>query len=227
MCGRFTHPGDLGRIGDLLPGLEITSEIAERFNVAPSQGVPVVLNDGQRRLRFANWGLVPFWAKDPAIGNRMINARAETVHEKPAFRGLLKTRRCLILADGFYEWGKPAGSATKVPVYFRLRGGQPFFFAGLWDSWKGADEPLTTCTIITTTANDLVRPVHHRMPVILPADRLDAWIEPGEQPVEALRGMLEPLDPSLMQAYAVSRIVNSPANDSPVCREPAGGDLFG
>ncbi len=179
-------------------------------------------NDGRNAVEFFRWGLIPGWAKDPAIGHRMINARAETLAEKPSFRTPLRRRRCLILADGFYEWRKDPGGKTKTPMYIRLSNGAPFAFAGLWDLWRGPDDsPVTSCTIITTSPNDLLAPIHNRMPVILPADAYEQWLDPDEQPADRLTPLLNPYPAREMTAHAVSRTVNNPRTDSPDCVKPA------
>ncbi|MFP4054289.1 MAG: SOS response-associated peptidase [Phycisphaerae bacterium] len=225
MCGRYTLtcPAEMvARLFDLgqLPPLG-----PPRYNIAPSQPVPAVRadQDGARQLTLFQWGLVPFWAKDPAIGNRMINARAETAAEKPAYRAAYKYRRCLLPADGFYEWKKlPSGG--KQPVRIRRRDHKPFALAGLWESWdQGGLGPLETCTILTIEPNDLLRGIHNRMPVILPPESFGMWLDPGLQDSRArqpVAGLLTPWDPEPFEAYPVSRVVNSPANDSPECIEP-------
>jgi putative SOS response-associated peptidase YedK len=175
--------------------------------------VAAVANDAPDELRPMRWGLIPAWAKDPAIGDHLINARVETVAEKPAFRAALRRRRCLVFADGFYEWRKTAGG--KVPTYVRLRSGAPFAFAGLWERWAGTGEPLTTCTLITGPPNELMAPIHNRMPVILLPEEYDAWLAPGDVPAERLLPLLNPYPAALMEAYAVSTRVNSPRSDGP------------
>ena len=162
------------------------------------------------------WGLVPSWAKDPSIGNKMINARAETLAEKPSFKGLIGKRRCLVLADGFYEWRKEGKG--KIPMRFTLRGGEPFSFAGLWDSWKKpAGGELFSFTIITTQANNLLRPIHERMPVILNKEGEEKWLDPDFKEIHEL---LVPYPVEMMEFYDVSKLVNSPRNDLPQCISP-------
>ncbi len=221
MCGRFTltDPDANLAVQFNLPELP---DLAPRYNIAPTQPVAAVRLDnrsGSRELAMLRWGLIPFWAKDPAIGSKLINARSETAAEKPAFRAAFRKRRCLVLADGFYEWQKQDG--VKQPFYIRLRGGQPYAFAGLWEFWKGPDgEAVETCTLLTTQPNDLVREVHNRMPVILrPAD-YDLWLNPGVEEVEVLQGILGAYPAGEMEAYAISRRVNSPDNDDPRLIEP-------
>ena len=175
-------------------------------------------------IDFFHWGLIPSWAKDPKIGNRMINARSETLAEKPSFRSAYKRRRCLVLADGYYEWQKIPGEKTKQPVYIRLKSQKPFAFAGLWEVWKGEgmDEPLRSCTIITCPPNAVLAEIHHRMPVILSAEAYGAWLVPDEQSSEVLQPLLVPYADEEMEAYPVSRFVNRPVNNSPECIAPVG-----
>ena len=185
MCGRFILSKEIGEIiADEAYAMDF-ERIEPRYNIAPTQDIAVVLNDGKRALTLARWGLIPSWAKDPAIGNRMINARAESLAEKPSFRVPLRRKRCLIFADGFYEWQTEPGRKRKQPFYLRLKSHKPFAFAGLWDRWQDpAGTPLTSCTIITTGPNDLIAPIHDRMPVILPRDARAVCLAPEEQPPE-------------------------------------------
>jgi len=221
MCGRFTLWLQLGDIIKAFPDLVFPEQLASRYNIAPTQDVAVVPNDGLYRVQMFRWGLVPFWAKDVAIGSRMINARGETASEKPAFRAAYRRRRCLILADGFYEWRREPDSKTKTPMYIRMASGEPFAFAGLWETWRPDDTPVFSCTIITTKPNELLAPIHNRMPVILPPEAYDRWLAPEEQRSGSLDDLLVPYSADKMAAYPVSRYVNSPANDSPMCIEPA------
>lgn len=222
MCGRYvqTNPADAlaARFGARLPeGLAWVP----RWNVAPSTPAPVVRADGPgRELALLTWGLLPSWAKD-AAGLRPINARAEGLAGKPMFRDALRRRRALVPADGFYEW--QASGPGKVPWHFRLKDGGPFPFAGLWERCEvPGGPPLETFAIVTTEANDVVRPVHARMPVILDAEAEALWMREGAlSPDEAAR-CLRPLDASRMEAWAVSSWVSSPARDGPRCVEPAG-----
>jgi putative SOS response-associated peptidase YedK len=222
MCGRFTltvDPEDLREAFHL--EAPPPAELGRRYNIAPSQPVAVIPNEGSRRMELFQWGLIPAWAKDPKIGNSLINARGETVAEKPAFRAAFKKRRCLILADGFYEWKREgqAARARKTPMYIQMKDGRPFAFAGLWEAWKAPDAAegvwLKTCTIITTTPNALMAPIHDRMPVILPPAAYDAWLTPGELPAAEARALLQPFDPGLMTARAISTRVNNPRFDGP------------
>ena len=219
MCGRYTvsNPGEI--LPELL-GNDDASEMAARYNVAPTQMAPVVVagEDGSRRVVEMRWGLVPYWAKDPEIGSRMINARSESVAEKPAFRDSFGRRRCLVAADGFYEWQKVPGG--KQPYLIRLEGGAPFAFAGLWDRWRGSrGRVLETFTILTTTPNSLVTPIHDRMPVILPAEARAGWLDRDAGPTR-LAELLQPYRAAAMEAVPVSDFVNRPANDSLECLQP-------
>jgi putative SOS response-associated peptidase YedK len=219
MCGRFTlfaSPETIQAEFDL-PAVPVN--LAPRYNIAPTQAVAVIANHTERRLELFQWGLIPSWAKDPSIGSRMINARAETLAEKPSFRTALRKRRCLILADGFYEWRKDGGG--KTPFFIHLRSGRPFALAGLWEVWQTPDGvALPTCTIITTGPNNLVAALHDRMPVILPPDAYERWLDPEPQAPADLAPLLVSYPADAMNLYAVSRAVNSPTNDSPVCIEP-------
>lgn len=227
MCGRFTLRSDPETLTETFPGFTTPAvdEMSPRYNIAPSQGVAVVANNGENRVEFFQWGLVPSWAKDPKIGNRMINARAETLAEKPSFRTPYKRRRCLVLTDGFYEWKAEPGSKSKTPFYIRLRSEKPFAFAGLWEAWSPNidDDPLLSCTIITTSPNALMETIHRRMPVILEPDAYNLWLDPSDQPPKQLDGLLKPYPADEMEAYPVSRLVNRPSNDSPDCIAPADG----
>lgn len=224
MCGRFTLTLDANQLRDSLPWLTIPDELQPRYNIAPTQPVAVVPNDGKNQLDFFVWGLIPSWAKDPQIGNRLINARAETLAEKPSFRTAYRRRRCLILADGFYEWKKVPGRKSKIPMYIRLQSEKPFAFAGLWEIWNSADgSKILSCTIITTQPNETVRDIHNRMPVILPEDSYGSWLAPEELKPEQLDPLLKPYTDSDMLAYPVSTLVNSPANESPECILPGPG----
>ncbi len=220
MCGRFTlavNPEQLQQQFGLAE--PPPKELVPRYNIAPTQAVAVVPNAEERRLELFQWGLIPSWAKDPAIGNRMINARAETLAEKPAFRAALKRRRCLVVADGFYEWKKEDG--RKLPMHIHMADGQPFAFAGLWEVWQPPDgSVIKTCTIITTDANALVAPIHNRMPVILAPGDYDRWLDPRELPADQTLPLLRPFDARALRAVPVSPQVNNPANDSPECVAP-------
>ena len=216
MCGRFTLAAPGNVVAELF-GLDAVPELRPRYNIAPTQGVAVVRADGaRRRLDELRWGLVPAWAREPSIGSRLINARAETVGEKPAFRSAFRARRCLVVADGFYEWARGAGG--KQPWYFRRRDGSPFAFAGLWERWLSPQgEPLESCALVTTTPNALVARVHDRMPVILAPRSHAAWLDSANRSGPGLEALLRPLPEGEMTGHAVGLTVNSPSHDSPAC----------
>ncbi|MEE9274201.1 MAG: SOS response-associated peptidase [bacterium] len=217
MCGRYTLIKPADTLAALF-GMEGSLGLSPRYNIAPTQFVPAVraLRPGEPELALLRWGLIPSWAKDPAIGARTINARGETAAQKPSFRAAFRRRRCLIPADGFYEWVKEGG--RKQPYYIQLRGEAPFAFAGLWESWTGAEgETLETCTIITCEANEGLRPLHPRMPVILPRENYDLWLDPAAQDPAALQPLLRPYPAGETVFRPVSAQVNSPKNDGPEC----------
>jgi putative SOS response-associated peptidase YedK len=222
MCGRFTlhHSAD-----EIAARFDAESQPLEpRYNVAPTQAVTVVTQNGVRHVAQYRWGLVPAWAPDLAIGNKMINARVETVAEKPAYRSAFRKRRCLIPADGFYEWKEAdnPGEGGRTPMYFHRQDKAVFALAGLWDEWRDkAGTPFRSCTIITGTPNPLVAPVHDRMPIILNPENESAWLDATLTDPGALLSLLVPYPADLMEVYAVSRKVNSPAADDPECIRPA------
>ena len=222
MCGRFTLTADPADLQEAFQWVNFgNANITPRYNIAPTQGIPVVTNNGENKLDFFTWGLVPFWAKDPSIGSRMINARSETLAEKPSFRNAYKRRRCLVLADGFYEWQKTPNSKVKIPTYIRMKDGAPFAFAGLWENWNSPDgSQILSTTIITTNPNQLIAPIHNRMPVIIPKDSYQTWLTTSEIKPEEMNPLLCPYDHTLMDAYQVSRLVNSPKNETPDCIRP-------
>jgi putative SOS response-associated peptidase YedK len=217
MCGRFTLTVSARVLADLF-GVEDLPDIRPRYNIAPTQQILVVRGSGEAQPEFgeARWGLIPSWAKDAKLGARMINARAETVADKPAFRSAVRRRRCLIPSDGFYEWHKLAGG--KQPYLIRFADGSPFAFAGLWERWHDPDgEAVDSCTIITTTPNEVVAELHDRMPVILPQRHHDEWLRSAAVDRDRLDELLQPHPPAGMEAYPVSTRVNSPRNDDPDC----------
>lgn len=217
MCGRFTLTTDATRLQAAFPELSVPAELEPRYNIAPSQPVAVIASDDPSRLAFFRWGLIPSWAKDAKIGNRMINARAESLAEKPAFRAAYRARRCLVLADGFYEWRKGPGG-SRVPFYIQLADGTPFAFAGLWESWRTPEgEEWRTCTIITGSPNELVATIHDRMPVILPREAYATWLDAQVRDTGRLDALLEPYPAEQMQAYEVTSLVNNPRIDTPAC----------
>jgi putative SOS response-associated peptidase YedK len=220
MCGRVTIQ---------TPALAIAREFAltgirtalerPRYNLAPTQLMPVVINDGERMLDAYRWGLIPSWAKEAAIGNKLINARGETVAEKPSFRSALKRRRCLVLVDGWFEWKQ--STRPKTPYLFRRKDGRPLAFAGLWEEWTAPDtgEVLRTCTVITTGPNAVMAPIHDRMPVILPPSAQELWLRPEPQEAAVLQPLLVPNEDEPLEAWEVARVVNSPMNDVAACVE--------
>ena len=221
MCGRFTLTVDTAQLQAAFPWLNVSGEITPHYNIAPSQPVAVVPNNGENRLEFFNWGLIPSWAKDPEIGNRMINARSETLADKPSFRTPLRKHRCLILANGFFEWRQNPEQKSKTPMYIRLKSGAPFAFAGLWDTWMAPEGlKVKSCTIITTSPNSLLEPIHNRMPVILKPDAYKAWLALDDQLAKDMLPLLSPYPSEEMEAYPVGRYVNSPNNDTPECILP-------
>ena len=221
MCGRYAL-SLLDKVQEVLPGLDVGGVTwTPRYNLAPTQDVPVMTNNGQKRVELLRWGLIPFWAKDEAAGDRMINARAESVAEKPAFRKSLERRRCLIWADGFYEW--KAGPAGKVPLFSagRTSGPLPSRASGTAGSRPSGME-IQSCTIITTSANALMAPVHDRMPVILPREAWAAWVSLDAQRADDMTALLKPYAGDDMEAYPVSRAVNNPRNEGADLIRPLG-----
>jgi putative SOS response-associated peptidase YedK len=234
MCGRFTLRARPEAIAEEfeLPDFPTVVEQAH-FNIAPTQQVAAIRLDpekGSRTLSLLKWGLVPSWAEDPAIGNRMINARADSAATKPSFRHAFKAKRCLIVADGFYEWQKLEG--RKQPYFIHLKTDRPFAFAGLWERWDKGGEPLESCTILTTDANSLMTPIHDRMPVVVPKAAYGLWLDPTVHEVDKLQEILRPFPPEEMEAYPVSTLVNKPSNDVEGCirravsEKPANPSMF-
>lgn len=222
MCGRFTLRTPLSVLIEQFE-LRQAPQLPLRFNIAPTQAIAAVRicgDSSERQLHLLRWGLVPSWAKDPAGGAKMINARAETVADKPAFRAAFRCRRCLIPADGYYEWKKEG--AKKRPFHIRRRDDRPFAFAGLWETWRGGGEeqPLETCTILTTDANEVSRAIHDRMPVIVDKDDYALWLDPSVQERERLQPLLRTYDSAALVASPVSLRVNNVHNDDPACLEP-------
>jgi putative SOS response-associated peptidase YedK len=223
MCGRFTQAEIAELDREVFKLLEMP-QLEPRYNVAPTQEAAVIRQrpNGERVIQRLRWGLIPSWAKDPAIGNRMINARAETLARKPAFERPFRRQRCLVPADGFYEWKRT--DRAKLPYYLRREDGSPLAFAGLWDRWHDtAGEPIDSFTIITTTPNDLVAPIHDRMPAILLPDRYDMWLDSDNRDVDELSTVLGPFPAEEMTAYPVSTYVNNPKNEGAECVTPVSG----
>lgn len=222
MCGRFTLTVDPADLQEAFPEYHFPNQHAPRFNIAPTQPVLAILNDGLQTAVFSLWGLIPSWAKDSVIGARLINARAETLAEKPAFRTAFKYRRCLIPADGFYEWKTEADTKRKTPYFIHLQDHKPFAFAGLWETWNSPDgEQLHSCTIITTQPNELMAKIHNRMPVILHPEHYAQWLDPTPTRTQGLVSLLQSFPAGEMNAYPVSTLVNSPFNDRAECVLPA------
>jgi putative SOS response-associated peptidase YedK len=214
MCGRFTLTVDPSEIQDLFGNFIFPKRFDPRYNIAPSQPILAIPNDGKNTADFFLWGLIPSWAKDPTIANKLINARGETIAEKPSFRGGFKYKRCLIPADGFYEWKSLVSTKTKTPYFIHLKDRKPFAFAGLWDEWQSpSGDALRTCTIITTIPNELMSTLHNRMPLILSKKNYADWLDPAPRTPDSLLHLIQPFPSDDMSAYPVSTMVNSPGND--------------
>jgi putative SOS response-associated peptidase YedK len=224
MCGRYTLAAEIEQLQTRFQFDHSVSDYQPSYNIAPSQEVLAVIRDEEaNRAGLLRWGLVPSWANDPKVGYRMINARAESAADKPSFRRALRQRRCLIVADGYYEWQR--GENQKRPMYMRLRSHAPFAFAGLWERWHGADDTtLVTCTILTTAANAQVQPIHHRMPVILEPGQEAMWLDRSVTEPEALQSLLAPMDADILDIYEVSPQVNSARYNTPACICPVETD---
>jgi len=222
MCGRYSFALEDALILERF-GLRVRTAIYKaRYNCAPAQKLAVISNEAPDELRFFQWGLIPSWAKETSIGNKLINARAETLVEKPSFRNAFRNRRCLVPATGFFEWKR---GAEKTPYYIRLKNSDPFCFAGLWDKWATpGGEIIHSFTIITTSPNELMAQIHDRMPVILPREEEHRWISP--QPDVTLAELLKPYAAEMMEAFPVSKLVNSPKNDVAEIIDPVMDDLL-
>ena len=223
MCGRYSQGVDVSKLMDRFKVVVHNNllTLPKKYNIAPSQNAPVIIRQNQEDyLELFRWGLIPSWAKDPSIGNKMINARAESVAEKPSFRKPFKRTRCLVPADSFYEWKLDENGRTKTPMRVVLKSREPFAFAGLWDIWKDPEgKEVRSFTIITTNANKALKSIHDRMPVILKQDDEEAWLDQNEE-MSKLIQMLNPYPGEEMEAYPVSKIVNSPRNDNEECIQP-------
>ncbi len=221
MCGRYTLTTNKVKIAEEFHLHDVQlRELPPQYNIAPSQPVPVLIEKPELQLQLFRWGLIPSWTKDPSIGNRMINARSETLSAKASFSKPLRDQRCLILADGFYEW-KVEGR-QKTPYYIRLKSKHPFGFAGLWSKWMAPNgNEIYSCAIITGEPNELLKPIHNRMPVILSKEKRERWLNPSNHDTKELVNLLESYPAGEMEAYPVSRAVNSPSNNSPECIQPA------
>lgn len=225
MCGRFVRKSTITVIEDEFDIYEVQWAFEPSYNIAPSQDVACVIGNGGNKLVKFRWGLVPFWADDPSIGYKMINARAETVAQKRSFARAFKKQRCLVIADGFYEWRRLADGKRKMPMYVHLREDRPFGFAGLYENWKGKDGTvLQTCTIITTQPNELMVPIHNRMPVIIAREQRKVWLDKTIEDPGILMPLLTPYAAKEMDAYGVSKKINSPSYNEPDCIRPARED---
>lgn len=230
MCGRYSLAWDTDELARRFTVSIALPRFGPRYNIAPSQQAPIIFDDGEsgeRRMRLFTWGLVPFWADDPSIGNRMVNARADSVANKPAYRAAARYRRCLVPADGFYEWLDTDGA--KQPYRFVPTEQRPIAFAGLYEHWQGeGGEVIDSYTIITTDANKTLAAVHHRMPVILKPESYDRWLDPATQRADAVTDLLTPAREDLLEGYPVSRRVNRPSEDDEGLIEPVEtqGSLF-
>lgn len=220
MCGRFSLTLSAEQIESRF-GVSVPQSYRPRYNIAPTQEILALISEGQSRtLQSFRWGLIPHWAKDPKIAQRLINARAETLWEKPSFRDAVRRRRCLIIADGFYEW-RQTPQGKKIPVYVRLKSKEPFGFAGLWETWNSPDgQTLKTCTIITTEPSELIKPIHDRMPVIVPRELEELWLDPSPKARAEVERVLRPYRAEELELFDVSSAVNSPTNDGPECVQP-------
>ncbi len=221
MCGRFALTVDPAELREAFANYTFPVKFAPRYNIAPTQPVLVIPNDARNKADFFLWGLIPSWSKDPSIANKLINARGETVAEKPSFRGSFKYKRCLIPADGFYEWKAQRGQKTKTPYFIHMKDRKPFALAGLWDEWQSPEGgSIRTCIIITTEPNELMSALHNRMPVILDSKDYDQWLDPAPQTPDRLLHLIKPFPADRMSAHPVSTMVNKPGNDRPECIAP-------
>ncbi len=219
MCGRFVQHTPVAELLHYLAIEQIDCDIQRNFNIAPGQLIPAIVYQDGVRLRLFHWGLVPFWAKDKTIAKRLINARVETAAEKPSFRNAFKTRRCLIPADGFYEWQKQAN--FKQPWYICHVSGEPLFLAGLWETWKSSDnQEFYSCTILTTAASESISAIHSRMPVILNSEAHHAWLDPTYHDIPGLKTLIDNHHIREFQSFPVARRINSPRNNDPNCIQP-------
>jgi putative SOS response-associated peptidase YedK len=216
MCGRFTLTQDIQTVAQTIMSprtiaVPASLQVVPRYNIAPTQDVVTVMNNGSLHLDMLRWGLIPSWSKEENVGSRMINARAETLAEKPSFKRLLHSKRCLVVTDGFYEWRQESGTKSKTPMYMTLKSKQSFAFAGLWDNWRSPDgQQIRTCTIITTEPNELLATIHNRMPAILTPEAREIWLDPTLHDERTLLPLLVPYNSDEMTARPVSRLINDP-----------------
>jgi putative SOS response-associated peptidase YedK len=227
MCGRFVQFSSLRTLESIFPIDSVAAEVSANYNAAPTQEILAIIYRNGRRLEYLHWGLVPFWAKDLSGASRLINARSETAAQKPSFRTAFRRRRCLIMADGFYEWQGKKGS--KQPYFIVLPSKTPFAFAGLWETWRprdaAEDDPsYKSCTILTMEASESMRGLHHRMPVILQPEAYPEWLDPENQKADKLENLLQNQHVREMHYYPVSKLVNRVQNNSTACIEPLTGD---
>jgi putative SOS response-associated peptidase YedK len=217
MCGRFTLTATFEQLIERfdIESFQLNEEYAPSYNIAPSQSVLAVINNGRiNKMGYLKWGLIPSWAKEPSIGFKMINARGESLMEKPSFKNAYQKKRCLVIADSFYEWSR-VGGKKKVPMRIKLKSDELFAMAGLWEQWKSPKgESIFSCTVITTAPNQLVKNIHDRMPAILKPEDEKKWLDPSIRDPLFLDPLLKPLNPELMEAYEVGSAVNSPKNNS-------------
>lgn len=218
MCGRYSETHPIEKLQERFKAKSFPEDFRPRYNISPTQQVPVIVDHGERSIQLYRWGLIPSWAKDPSIGYKMINARGETVHEKPSFRRPFQKSRCLVASDGFYEWKKEGKS--KTPYRITLKSREPFAFAGVWDTWTDPEgKEVKSFSIVTTSASDLLKPIHDRMPVILKPEDEEIWLDPDAK-VDQLLKLIGPYPEAEMEAYSVSSIVNSARNETPDCIVP-------
>jgi putative SOS response-associated peptidase YedK len=219
MCGRFVQISDLREVAPLFGAAMVESKALTSYNITPRQPIAVIVEKGERKIVTMKWGLIPHWAKDETIFGKLINARCESVEEKPSFKDSFKKRRCLIIADGFYEW--QGMGLAKRPFYICMKDQRPFGMAGLFDYWRKSDDTTEiTCTIVTTEANEIMKPIHHRMPVIISPQDYGLWLDPAATDVAKVKHLLAPCDPDLLIARHVSLLVNNPRNNSQECIVP-------
>ncbi len=219
MCGRFVRIKSINEIANIFKIEHIESNLEPSYNIAPKQPIVVLMEKGRKRVVSMQWGLIPRWAKDPKISNKLINARVETIDQKPSFKDSFIKRRCIIVADGFYEWIKKGDK--KIPVYIHLESKDTFGMAGIYDIWESPDgQKISSCTIITTEANDFMKKIHHRMPIILKPEYYNYWLNPNNRDIKELKNILGQFISEQLNAYEVSTKVNSPFNNNSECIKP-------
>lgn len=220
MCGRFVLKDNIKTLSKNFDFDQDDDVLFEpKYNITPGQNAPIIIKEETRKCAIMRWGLVPSWSNDPLIGFQMINARSETVAQKPSFKNSLRKRRCIVPSNGFYEW-KKLDNKTKTPYYIKMKNNKPFGFAGLWDTWNKDGANLTTFTIITTSPNELIKPIHDRMPVILKKEDEDLWLNPDIQNSDVVLHLLKPFSSDDMETYEISTYVNNPRNEGEKCIVP-------